>query len=145
MDEHETLPRFVAILNSNEDLVRLVRETLHDEGYLTMQHHIKDLRDGHTDITRLFEDRNPQVVIYDIAAPFTLDWQFFQVLSRHPTMTNRQVVLTTNNAAALEKICHVQALQVVGSDDDLRELLARVKDAFERVRQSTRGLHAHRA
>jgi hypothetical protein len=40
-------------------------------------------------------------------------------------------VLTTNNAAALKEICDVDALQVVGSDADLRELLHRVGKAFE--------------
>lgn len=124
-------PRLVAVLNSNDDLVRLITETLHDEGYLTMRHHIADLRDGHTDITRFFEDRDPRVIIYDLAAPFTPNWQFYQLLSAHPSMKGRKVVLTTNNAAALKEICDVDALQVVGSDADLRELLQRVGKAFE--------------
>jgi hypothetical protein len=125
------LPRVVAVLNSNDDLVRLISETLHDEGYLTMRHHIANLRDGHTDITRFFEDRDPRVIIYDLAPPFILNWQFYQLLSAHPSMTGRKVVLTTNNAAALKEICDVDGLQVVGRDDDLRELLRRVAKAFE--------------
>jgi hypothetical protein len=123
-------PPFVAILNSNDDLVALIRETLHDDGYLTMHHHISDLRDGKTDITRLFEDRDPRVIIYDIAAPFLRNWQFYQVLSAHKSMKGRRVILTTNNAAALKKTCGVDALQVVGNDDDLRELLDAVKREF---------------
>lgn len=123
-------PRVVAVLNSNDDLVRLIRETLHDEGYLTMQHYIADLRDGRTDITRFFEDRNPRVIIYDLAAPFPLNWQFYQLLASHPALRERTVILTTNNAAAVKELCGVDALQVVGSDADLRELMRRVNDAF---------------
>jgi CheY-like chemotaxis protein len=131
MVQRTALPRFVAILNSNDDLVRLISETLHDEGYLTMRHPIADLRDGNTDITRFFEDRDPRVLIYDVAAPFMPNWQFYQVLSAHPSMKGRKVLLTTSNAAALKEICDVEALQVVGSDADLRELLHRVGKAFE--------------
>ena len=129
------LPRLVAVLNSNDDLVRLISETLHDDGYLTMRHHVADLRDGNTDITRFFEDRDPRVIIYDLAAPFLPNWQFYQLLSAHPSMKGRNVVLTTSNAAALKEICDVEALQVVGSDADLRELLRRVGRAFEAERR----------
>ena len=145
MVQSAQLPRFVAVLNSNDDLVRLIRETLHDEGYLTMQHHIADLRDGKTDITRFFEDRNPRVIIYDLAAPFPLNWQFYQVMANHPAMQGRTVILTTNNAAALKEACGVEALQVVGSDADLREVLLRVKDAFRRDSDFARDSHAPRA
>ena len=132
MARRAPLPKLVAVLNSNDDLVRLIRETLHDEGYLTMHHHIADLRDGKTDITRFFEDRDPRVIVYDIAAPFTLNWQFYQLLASHRAMKGRKVVLTTNNAAALKKMCGVDALQVVGADDDLRRLLEKVNAAFRR-------------
>jgi hypothetical protein len=40
------------------------------------------------------------------------------------------VILTTNNAAALKELCGIDALQVVGSDADLRELVRKVNDAF---------------
>jgi DNA-binding NarL/FixJ family response regulator len=134
MEKSTSAPRFVAILNSNDDLVALIRETLHDEGYLTMHHHIADLRDGKTDITRLFEDRNPRVIIYDIAAPFVRNWQFYQVMSAHKSMIGRKVILTTNNAAALKATCDVDALQVVGNDDDLRQLVDAVNREFRHVR-----------
>lgn len=134
MMQGDEKPRLVAILNSNEDLVRLIRETLHDEGYLTMQHHIADLRDGNTDITRLFEDRDPPVIIYDLAAPFTLNWQFFHVLSDHRAMKGRRVILTTNNAAALKEMCDVDALQVVGGNKDLRELVEAVNQEFRQLK-----------
>jgi DNA-binding response OmpR family regulator len=128
----ENKPRFVAVLNSNDDLVRLIRETLHDEGYLTMHHHIADLRDGKTDITRLFEDRDPTVVIYDIAPPFTINWQFLQVLSAHSSMKRRSVIVTTTNAAALKEMCGVDALQIVGGNKDLAELVDAVNGEFRR-------------
>jgi hypothetical protein len=130
MARRESLPRFVAILNSNDDLIRLVREALHDEGYLTMHHHIAALRDGNTDITRFFEDRDPPVIIYDIAAPFMINWQFYQVLSAHKAMKGRKTILTTTNAPALKQTCGVDALQVVGNDADLRELVQVVNHAF---------------
>jgi CheY-like chemotaxis protein len=106
------LPRIVAVLNSNEDLVRLIREALHGEGYLTIGHHIADLRDGHTDISRFLHDRNPPVIIYDLAPPFMLNWQFLGLLRKHPQMKNRTIIL-------------------VGMDDDLRQLVAAVNAAFK--------------
>ncbi len=130
MEKRDSKPRVVAVLNSNEDLVRLVREVLHGEGYLTIAHHIKDLRDGNTDMTRFLEDRDPPVIVFDLAPPFTINWQFFQLFKRHPTMKGRNVVLTTNNAKALKDVCGVEALQIVGQDEDLRQLLAAVKQAF---------------
>jgi len=130
MAKRDPKPRVVAVLNSNEDLVRLIREVLHGEGYLTIAHHIKDLRDGDTDMTRFLEDRDPSVIVFDLAPPFTINWQFFQVFKRHPTMKGRRVILTTNNAAALKQVCGVDALQIVGQDKDLRELLAGIARAF---------------
>jgi CheY-like chemotaxis protein len=144
MARREPKPRLVAILNSNDDLVRLIRETLHDEGYLTMQHHIADLRDGNTDITRLFEDRDPPVIIYDIAPPFTLNWQFLQILSAHRTVKGRHMILTTNNAAALKEFCGVDALQVVGGNSDLAQLVQAVNRAFRQVKDGPPPLRASR-
>jgi hypothetical protein len=137
MDRIES-PQLVAILNSNDDLLRLIRETLHDEGYLTMQQHIAALRDGQVDITRLFEDRDPQVVIYDLAPPFTLNWQFLQILTSHKAMKGRRVILTTNNAVALKQMCNVDALQVVGSNDDLAALVEAVNREFRLAKESRR-------
>jgi hypothetical protein len=134
MARRELRPRLVAVLNSNDDLVRLIQETLHDEGYLTMQNHIKDLRDGRVDITRFFEDRDPPVIIYDLAAPFTLNWQFYQILSEHRSMKGRRVILTTNNSVALKEACDVDALQVVGSDSDLGALIDAVNREFKRLK-----------
>ena len=99
-----------------------------------MKHHIKDLRDGNTDISRFFEDRDPPVIIYDLAAPFTLNWQFFQILSRHRALKGRRVILTTNNAAALKEMCGVDAMQVVGSNKDLGQLLDAVNREFRQFK-----------
>jgi CheY-like chemotaxis protein len=130
MARREPQPRLVAVLNSNDDLVRLIQETLQDEGYLTMKHHIADLRDGNTDITRFFDDRDPPVIVYDLAAPFRPNWQFLQILRAHPSLKGRHVILTTNNAVALKEACGVDALQVVGSNKDLAALVDRVNAAF---------------
>jgi hypothetical protein len=125
--------RLIAVLNSNDDLVRLIRETLHADGYVTIAHHIADLRDGKTNITQFFEDRNPAVIIYDLAPPFTLNWAFYKILQRHPAMLGRQVILTTDNAAALKEVTGVDALQIVGKDKDLGMLLDLVKAALRRA------------
>ena len=131
MPQTAPYPRIVAILNSNDDLVALIREALHGEGYLTIAHHISDLRDGHTDIKQFLEDRNPPVIIYDLAPPFMRNWQFLGLLRKHPAMQARTVILTTNNAAALREIIGVDALQIVGQDKDLAELLKVINRAFK--------------
>ena len=73
------------------------------------------------------------MIIYDLAPPFTLNWQFFQVLSAHPSMKGRRVILTTNNAAALKEMCNVDALQVVGGNADLAALVEAVNNEFRRL------------
>lgn len=130
-------PATVGIFNSNDDLVRIIRQAIHDEGYLTISAHIVDLRDGGVDLIAFFTQRDPEVVIYDIAPPYEIAWQFLTLLQALPVMKGRGLVLTTVNKAAAERALGKQGfLEVVGTERDVRAVIDAVNQLARRRRGS---------
>jgi CheY-like chemotaxis protein len=130
-----TAPRVVAVINSNEDLVRIVREALEDDGYTVATAHIAHIKQGQEDLLRFLEQHEPDVVVWDLAPPYSENWTFLQTLRAIPQFGQRALVLTTVNAAALKaEVPDVKALELRGRRDDLGPLMVEVGAVFRRRR-----------
>ena len=124
----------VAVINSNDDIVELVREALEEEGFLTVKAHIPDIRRGKTDLIAFLESENPRVIVYDIAPPFAESWAFLRLVSSSTATAGRFFVVTTTNRAALETMVgDTDTIELLGKPYDLDQIVTSVKRAAARV------------
>jgi DNA-binding NarL/FixJ family response regulator len=103
----------VAIVNTNPDLVELLKARVEAAGFVALVLHIAEIRAG-LDLAAVLSQHDPQVIVYDVVAPFERNWRFLQHL-RATAFLHRRFVLTTPNAAALQRF--------VGRDEHIYEIV----------------------
>jgi CheY-like chemotaxis protein len=118
---------YVAIINSNDDLVALLRETLEDEGFMVVTTHIRHIKSGKEDLPRFLKQHDPDVIVYDLAPPYCENWRFLGLLRE--TFGSRGLVLTTVNRKALEKsVGRIDVHELEGRRSDLSRVVRAVLD-----------------
>jgi DNA-binding NarL/FixJ family response regulator len=121
----------VAIINTNPDLVELLKVRVEAAGLVALVIHIADIRAG-LDLAAVLDQHKPQVVVYDVVMPYDRNWRFLQHL-RETTLRNYRFVLTTPNATALARL--------VGRDERIYEVLddnAHIDAIVQAVREAAR-------
>ena len=103
----------VAIVNTNPDLVELLRARIEAAGFVVLVIHIAEIRAG-LDVERVLEQHDPAVIIYDVVLPYEPNWRFLQHL-RETSFQGRRFVLTTPNQDGLKRL--------VGKDEKVYEIL----------------------
>jgi DNA-binding response OmpR family regulator len=93
----------VAVINSSEDTVEMLRTLLEREGWETVEAHVDDIKRGRTDFLKLLETHDPQVILWDVPPPYDQSWTFLQLVRSSRAMANRVVIVTTTNKQALER------------------------------------------
>lgn len=93
----------VAVINSSEDTVEMLRALLQAEGWETVTSHVDDLKRGRVDLLKFLELHDPGVIIYDVPPPYDQNWAFLRLVRSSRAMEGRVVVVTTTNKAALER------------------------------------------
>ena len=121
----------VAVVNTNPDLVELLKARIEAAGFVVLVIHIAEIRAG-LDIAAVFAQHNPMVVVYDVVPPYERTWRFLQHL-RERAIHGRQFVLTSPNERALAKL--------VGRDERVYEILndgADIDAIVQAVREAAR-------
>jgi CheY-like chemotaxis protein len=113
-------PSVVAVFNSNQDVVEMLRISLEHAGFLAVTGHITKIVRGTLDVERFVQQHQPSVIVYDIAPPYERNWQFLQHLRRMPDVGARPFVLTSTHAAYLQEL--------VGADEMVHEILGKPYD-----------------
>jgi DNA-binding NtrC family response regulator len=125
-----TLP-VVAVINTNPDLVELLKQRLESAGFVALIMHIEEIRKG-LDLGAVLDAHKPSVVVYDVVMPYDRNYRFLQHL-RETTLKDCRFVLTTPNAVALSRI--------VGKDEKVYEVLddrADIDAIVQAVREASR-------
>jgi DNA-binding NarL/FixJ family response regulator len=125
-------PPVVAILNSNDDTVEMLRTILEMEGMVAVSAHVSDMRRGQFDFSGFLSEHDPQVVIYDIPPPYDRSWLFLEHLRELPTMRDRKFVLTSTNPARVQQIATPDQpiFEIIGKPYDLQMITDAVKKAL---------------
>jgi DNA-binding NarL/FixJ family response regulator len=121
----------VAVINTNPDLVELLKARIEAAGFIALVVHIAEIRAG-LNVEAVLAQHDPQVIVYDVVAPMQRNWRFLQHL-RETSLEGRRFVLTSPNAAALQRI--------VGRDETIYEILddgADVDAIVQAVREAAR-------
>ena len=121
----------VAVINTNPDLLELLKARIEAAGFVVLVFHIAEIRAG-LDVGAVVAQHDPQVIVYDVVMPYDRNWRFLQHL-REGALKGRRFVLTTPNADGLRKI--------IGKDERIFEILddsADIDSVVQAVREAAR-------
>ena len=136
---HSSPPDVVAILNSNDDTVEMLRMMLESEGMVAVSAHVSAMRRGQFDFAGFLAEHDPAVIIYDVIPPYETSWRFFEHLRNMPTMANRAYVLTSTNPERVRQATSAEepVFEIMGKPYDLQQIVEAVKNAIESRRRSS--------
>jgi len=123
------MSQIVMILNTNEDVVELLRTSLENAGIHAVAGHIFDLKVGKRDFKALIDQYDPAVILYDVAPPYRDNWGFLQALLQSQAAEGRQFVVTTANERLLRQIAgeSISALEISEKPYDLKAIVDAVR------------------
>ncbi len=135
-----TRPQVVAILNSNDDVVEMLRTLVEQAGFVSVHGHIDDVRRGRLDLINFIRQHDPSVIVYDLVPPYDRSWKYLESLRHTDFMEGRQFVLTSVNVARATEVVGSSELvyEIVGRPVDLDLIATAVKEASKR-RAAPRG------
>lgn len=127
---HQT-PTVVAIVNTNPDLVRILRMSLEKAGFVVFVLHIEDIKLGAADVDSFLRQHDPKVIVYDVAPPYEMNWRFLDHLRTATGFEGRQFVLTSVNVRRVQEIVGTDetVYEVAGEPDDVAAVIRAVKEA----------------
>ena len=124
-------PIVVAIVNTNPDMVRLLRVNLEGAGFVVIVVHIEDIKTAQGDVEAIIERHNPRVIIYDVMPPYDVNWRFFDHLRCTKAFQGRHFVITTVNVSQVQRIVGKEPVvyEVVGEASDIQQVVRAVREA----------------
>ncbi|MES1255680.1 MAG: hypothetical protein ABUS56_08730 [Acidobacteriota bacterium] len=131
-----TAKSVVALFNSSDDTVEMVRRMLEASGFATLIGcRLADLKKGRVDFERYMALHQPQVVVVDISPPYAQNWAFFKTIRDSMAMKGRGLVLTTTSKDRLDETVgrDSEALEIVGKPYDLRQIDGAIRTAMKRA------------
>src|SRR5688572_19607301 len=77
-NQHQSIP--IAVINSSEDTVDMLRTCLQQEGFTSVvTTHVTDIKRGREDIIGFLATHDPQVLVYDVSIPYEENWNFLRL------------------------------------------------------------------
>jgi CheY-like chemotaxis protein len=121
----------VAVVNTNPDIVRMLRTAIEEAGFIVVSAHIEDIKTGAVDLQAFLRDHDPRVLVYDIAPPYEQNWRFLEHIKATPGFGGRHFVITSVNVRLVEELIGPDdtVYEVVGKRDDIDAIVRAVKEA----------------
>jgi len=123
--------RTVAILNTNDDIVELLRAAIESAGLVAVSAHLDDVRRARISLEDFIHEHDPKVIVYDIAPPYDRNWRYLEKIRSTAMMSGRKFVVTTTNLARAKELgaASEHLFEIVGKPFDINQLVDVVREA----------------
>jgi len=130
-DSSSAPPIVVAIVDTNPEIVRILRISLENAGFVAIDMPIEDIKTGVANVKSMLEEHDPRVIVYDVAPPYEQSWRFLEHLRVTTDFRGRQFVLTAVNVRAAREVLRNDETvhEIIGKDADIMEIVRAVKEA----------------
>jgi DNA-binding NtrC family response regulator len=119
----------VAILNSNDDVVELLRMALEQAGLVVVSAHVDAVKRGDASLLEFIHEHRPDVVLYDVVPPYDRSWRFLEHL-KETSMRGQSFVITSTNPK--------RAAELAGTTEDIYEIVGKPYD-IDKIVDAVRG------
>ena len=121
----------VAIFNSSEEVIDLLKDVLEKAGFLVVFGHVAEIRRGAIDLEAFVKQHQPKVIVYDLMPPYEVTWGFLEHFRQNEALQGVQFVVTSLNAQRVNEIVkpNEQVYEIVGKPFDLDQIVRAVKEA----------------
>jgi len=120
-------PPVVAVFNSSDDTVELIRAWFERVGIVVVSAHLDEIKRGSFDLPSFVEQHKPAAALIDIAPPYDRSWLFVQhLMQTSPLSAVPAIFTTTNERHVREAAGPTDVIELVGKPYDLDQLLERV-------------------
>ena len=121
----------VAIVNSNDDVVEMLRLSFERAGFVVVSVHDDAIKRGATHLTDFVRAHKPQVIVFDLVPPYDRSYRFVEHLRQTHVLNGCQFVLTSANQARAQELARMpeEVYEVVGKPYDLEQITRAVKEA----------------
>lgn len=116
----------VAIINNNEDLIRMLSDALKEAGCRVATVRLVDARAGKVDLELFVKEHDPDAVIFDLALPYRTNLSTLEDLKASGVLSNRGLVLTTPNGRAVRDLLRVEAFEITGLSEEIQAIVREV-------------------
>jgi DNA-binding response OmpR family regulator len=125
----DTLPIRALVMDSSADTLDLLRQYLEFRGFEVETCNLARLRNDGVDVAETIVRARPDVVIFDIALPYEVNWEFCSTLRQDPRV-HIPFVLTTTNRTAVERLTGARdVIEILGKPYDLEQFARAVHAA----------------
>ena len=127
----ETVP-VVAIINSNDDVVEMLRLAFEHAGFVVVSAHSDRIRRGETSLADLVREHRPDVFVFDLVPPYDVSYRFLEHLRQTDLLRDAKFVLTSTNPARVRELSKTseKIYEVLGKPYDIDEITRAVGKAW---------------
>ena len=124
-------PPVVAIINSTDDVVEMLRMSFEQAGLVVVSAHIDAIKRGATSLATFVSEHDPNVIVYDLVPPYERSWRFVEHLRASEMMAGRRFVITSTNAKLARELSGTteDVYEIVGKPYDIDQITQAVREA----------------
>ena len=127
-------PPVIALINSTPDVIEMLRIAFEYAGFVVVSTYTFLIRQGEINIEAFIQQHQPEAIVYDIAPPYTSNWQLFEHVCQLPGVKGRPFVLTSTNPARVRELAKTDEaiFEIVETPYQIMQLVDVVRQAARR-------------